>query len=72
MVSGSRVNRTPHGLATRARSLSDGRSVAGDLAAADVLAILITEINPHNDPDGVHVRRLSGGFADALRRAMGR
>jgi len=37
-----------------------------------VLAILVTEINPDNDPDDVHVRRLSDGFADAHGRAMGR
>jgi arginase len=54
-------------------SLDDAIEVlARLLAAPDVLAILVTEINPDNDPDGVHVQRLSDGVADALGRAMGR
>jgi len=53
-------------------SLDDAIEVLAELLAApDVLAILITEINPDNDPDGVHVQRLGDGFAEALGRAMG-
>jgi arginase len=54
-------------------SLEDAVEVLAELLAApDVLAVLITEINPDNDPEGIHVQRLCDAFADALGRAMGR
>jgi len=53
-------------------SLADAVEVVAVLTSApDVLAILITEINPDNDPDGVHVGRLADGIVDALGRSMG-
>jgi arginase len=53
-------------------SLADALEALAVLAAApDVLAVLITEVNPDNDPDGRHVRRLVDGTGGALGRAMG-
>jgi arginase len=52
-------------------SLADAVEVLTVLASApDVLAIIITEINPDNDPEGIHVRRLADGIVDALGRSM--
>ncbi len=54
-------------------SLADAVKVLAVLTRApDVLAIVITEINPDNDPDDVHVGRLADGIVDALGRSMGR
>lgn len=54
-------------------SLADAVEVLAVLASApDVLAIVITEINPGNDPDGAHVGRLAEGIVDALGRSMAR
>jgi len=53
-------------------SLIDALEALAVLAAApDVLAVLITEVNPDNDPDGRHVQRLVDGTVGSLGRAMG-
>jgi arginase len=53
-------------------SLADAVEVLVVLAGApDVLAIIITEINPGNDPEGIHVRRLADGIIEALGRSLG-
>jgi arginase len=53
-------------------SLADAIDVLAVLTSApDVLAIIITEINPDNDPEGIHVRRLADGIIDALGRSIG-
>jgi arginase len=54
-------------------SLADAVDALAVLTSApDALAILITEVNPDNDPDGVHVGRLVDGIVEALGRSMGR
>jgi arginase len=55
----------------RGLSLSDATGLLSGIASApDVVAVVITEVNPDNDPDDVHVRRLVAGIADALGRSM--
>ena len=54
-------------------SLADALEALCVLAAApDVRAVLITEVNPDNDPDGRHVQRLVDGVVGVLGRALGR
>ncbi|MGD8683936.1 MAG: arginase family protein [Chloroflexota bacterium] len=51
-------------------SLADGFDALGALVSApDLLAAVITEVNPDNDPDGRHVRRLVEGLTEALGRS---
>ena len=53
-------------------SLADALRILADLTAApDVAAVVVTETNVDNDPEGIHVRRLVGGIADALVGALG-
>lgn len=54
-------------------SLADAVDALAVLTSApDVLAILITEVNPDNDPDGIHVARLVDGIVEALARSADR
>ncbi len=48
-------------------SFEDAMAVLTGLCRApDVTAVVVTEVNPDNDPDGGHVRRLADGLAKAL------
>jgi hypothetical protein len=47
--------------------LSPTRPIASDKAGRRLAALVVTEINPDHDPEGLLVRQFVDAFVDALR-----